>query len=225
MCSTKTMASCGAPLLECMSGTTPTPGQLHFPDGSFWIMGDQSAAEEPDAGTLYPTTMEDSNGNQVVVSYASASEDTGYPIFGNTSSRIYRIADARSNVSYQFTYDTESIPHLTHIQSEISTPENYSFGFTSATLYSPFGGGQSFATADLLTTIVVTANNTPYAFSYTNANETVNSGELVSMTSPLGGTLSWAYRTFLYTGSGLSLREVQTRQMTPLYGARSIPGR
>ena len=36
---------------------------LHFPDGSWWDMYAQSAALEADAGTLYPTTMHDTNGN------------------------------------------------------------------------------------------------------------------------------------------------------------------
>jgi hypothetical protein len=36
---------------------------LHFPDGSFWQMTVQSGAVEQDAGTLYPSVMEDTNGN------------------------------------------------------------------------------------------------------------------------------------------------------------------
>jgi hypothetical protein len=40
-------------------------GNLHFNDGSFWVMGCTSAGTEWDAGTLYPTVMEDSNGNQL----------------------------------------------------------------------------------------------------------------------------------------------------------------
>jgi hypothetical protein len=38
---------------------------LYSPDGSFWDMGCQSSAGEQDAGTLYPTQMEDTNGNQL----------------------------------------------------------------------------------------------------------------------------------------------------------------
>jgi len=40
-------------------------GRLYFPDGSFWSMGATSSGLEDDAGTLYPTVMEDSNGNQL----------------------------------------------------------------------------------------------------------------------------------------------------------------
>jgi hypothetical protein len=45
--------------------TTASPPRLHFPDGSFWEFGCQSAGTEEDSGTLYPTLMEDSNGNQL----------------------------------------------------------------------------------------------------------------------------------------------------------------
>jgi hypothetical protein len=31
---------------------------LKFPDGSFWVMGSQSTAYEPDAGSLYPTQIQ-----------------------------------------------------------------------------------------------------------------------------------------------------------------------
>jgi hypothetical protein len=38
--------------------------KLYFTDGSFWVMG--SISQEPaDQGTLYPTSIEDSNGNQL----------------------------------------------------------------------------------------------------------------------------------------------------------------
>ena len=38
---------------------------LHFADGSFWTMGSLSSGMEQDAGTIYPTVMEDANGNQL----------------------------------------------------------------------------------------------------------------------------------------------------------------
>ena len=40
-------------------------GVLHFRDGSYWVMGCTSAGTESDAGTFYPTVIEDSNGNQL----------------------------------------------------------------------------------------------------------------------------------------------------------------
>ena len=39
--------------------------RLYFNDGSFWVMGAISGGTEQDAGTMYPTVMEDSNGNQL----------------------------------------------------------------------------------------------------------------------------------------------------------------
>jgi len=40
-------------------------GRLYFRDGSFWVLGCTSAGTEQDAGTMYPTVMEDTNGNQL----------------------------------------------------------------------------------------------------------------------------------------------------------------
>jgi hypothetical protein len=40
-------------------------GKLHSPDGSFWYMGCVSSSGEQDYGTLYPTLIEDTNGNQL----------------------------------------------------------------------------------------------------------------------------------------------------------------
>lgn len=42
-----------------------TANRLYSTDGSFWYMGCQSSSGEQDAGTLYPTTIEDTNGNQL----------------------------------------------------------------------------------------------------------------------------------------------------------------
>ena len=39
--------------------------RLWFRDGSFWVTGCVAAGGEPDAGTMYPTLVEDSNGNQL----------------------------------------------------------------------------------------------------------------------------------------------------------------
>ena len=39
---------------------------LFFPDGSGWLMGSVSSSGEQDAGTMYPTYVEDSNGNWIL---------------------------------------------------------------------------------------------------------------------------------------------------------------
>jgi hypothetical protein len=46
-----------------------TANRLYSTDGSFWYMGCQSSGGEQDAGTLYPTQIEDTNGNQIVIAY------------------------------------------------------------------------------------------------------------------------------------------------------------
>ena len=44
-------------------------GRLYFPDGSFWQMDCVATGTEEDSGTMYPTVMQDTNGNQVIVRY------------------------------------------------------------------------------------------------------------------------------------------------------------
>ena len=44
-------------------------GKLYSPDGSFWVMGCVSSGGEQDYGTLYPTLIEDTNGNQIQIAY------------------------------------------------------------------------------------------------------------------------------------------------------------
>ncbi len=83
-----------------------------FRDGSFLVMGATSAANEPDAGTKYPTTLQDTNGNQILVRYNPAFGST----IPNTSARINEIEDVRAveacspfgcggYSTYRFNYD------------------------------------------------------------------------------------------------------------------------
>ena len=51
----------------------PSTYRLYFPDGSFWVMGAVSAGTEQDSGARYPTVMEDTNGNQIVIRYQRGS--------------------------------------------------------------------------------------------------------------------------------------------------------
>ena len=43
--------------------------RLYFNDGMFWQMGSESLGTEFDAGVLYPTLMQDPNGNQIKITY------------------------------------------------------------------------------------------------------------------------------------------------------------
>ncbi len=191
---------------------------LHFPDGSFWSMSVQSAADEPDAGTLYPSTMEDSNGNQITVTYMYAYGAATW----NTSSRIQYISDARrQSESYSVLWTPGAYPaQIQNIYSNVGTAENYAFQFLAAqTLSDPAGSSVQYGTANLLyqVSVVGLSGLLPTTFTYTGA-AAGTTGELAGMTTPLGGNLSWAYRTFNYTTPGLGVREVLTRYMTPISG-------
>ena len=84
--------------------------RLYFRDGTFWVMGAVSAGTEQDAGTRYPSLIQDTNGNQIAIEYKSG---VGVSWI-NSSARIYRVKDVRNITrAYEFTYNTDAIPHLT----------------------------------------------------------------------------------------------------------------
>ena len=190
--------------------------RLYFPDGSFWAMTVTAAAGEQDAGTLYPSSMQDTNGNQIQIQYGPAA-GTNAP---NTSGRITYIIDTRaigSNASYSLTYaylnGGDLFPHLTGITNGIGSSENYAFSYgNNLSLSSPFTM-TAFGAATVLQTVTVNNLNISYNLQYG-----LGTGELTQSTMPTGGSLAWGYRTYTYAGSGLSYREVQTRQMSPSAG-------
>jgi hypothetical protein len=65
---------------------------LYFADGSFWEMKCVSADDEADVGTRYPTKMQDSNGNQILVRYNRGLGG----LIANSSARIKEIEDIRA---------------------------------------------------------------------------------------------------------------------------------
>ena len=161
---------------------------LHFRNGISWLMGCTSAGGEADAGTLYPTVVEDSNGNQIIVSYMAGSG----AYWNNSSARISTIEDARA-VSYQsggdtlyesysFSYETggNGLPYLSGITSYVGTPENYTFTISQGQpLYSPTG--VSYATTNLLA--AVTTNGLGYSYNFTY-DTTLNDGDLTEAQFP-----------------------------------------
>ncbi|PWU10677.1 MAG: hypothetical protein C5B51_03885, partial [Terriglobia bacterium] len=185
--------------------------RLYFPDGSFWLMNAQSDGSEADAGTLYPTIMQDSNGNYTQIAYAKG-VNTAFP---NSSARITQIDDSRRMAAYQFTYQADAIPHLTSITNGVGTAESYQFAYyPTQTITDPFNAA-GFGTVTLLQRLTVSGLNISHSFEYTPGTpNTTTTGELSHMTTPLGGQLWWQYRTFLYSG-GIGYRELQYRQMTP----------
>ena len=114
---------------------------LHFRDGSSWYMGCVSSGEEQDAGTMYPTILEDRNGNQVIITYVTglgtdtySASPTGYG--PNSSARILSIEDTRATgtprTTYNFTWsapDVNNIQHIASITNTIGTSEAYTFSF------------------------------------------------------------------------------------------------
>jgi hypothetical protein len=121
--------------------------RLHFRDGTFWAMGCTSSSGEADADTMYPTTVEDVNGNQVLIVYKAGA---GIPVAAtNTSARIATIQDVRAAsgaVTYHFSYNSDApVPHLAGITNTILTAETFSFAYTGAALGPPFGTDPSWA--------------------------------------------------------------------------------
>ena len=87
----------------------PVAGRLYFPDGSFWVCAALSAGSEQDAGTYYPTMIEDTNGNQILITYKPGQNVS----YANSSARIATIEDVRGNGAsdYTFTYNnTGTLP-------------------------------------------------------------------------------------------------------------------
>ena len=183
---------------------------LHFRDGSFWYFGCLSASTEADSGVMYPTLMEDANGNQVLVRYQTSS---GAP-WTNSSARITEIEDVRTPSgtgpgykTYSFTYNSDTPPHLTGITNTINTGENYSFTYlTGQSLASPFNS-QSYGTTAMMRRVTVTGNSTYHEFTYNG------SGELTNILLPYKGYLSYDYTTATYSSSR-SYREVIRRYLS-----------
>ena len=145
--------------------------RLYFKDGSFWVMGCTSGGLESDAGTLYPTVMQDANGNQVIISYQTG---LNAPLYGNSSARITTIEDVRAvgtpALTYTFNYGlvngNDTITHLHSITNSINTPEAYTFTYTTTNLNSPFSPSVSYGQTYSLTAMQSTPTGTLYGFQY-----------------------------------------------------------
>ncbi len=188
---------------------------LHFRNGTFWVMGCASAAGEPDTGTLYPTVVEDTNGNQIIITYGVGAAAK----WVNSSARITMIEDARAGAncagqtlcSYSLSYNPGTStypPYLSTITNYVGTTESYTITvYTGQPLYSP--GGVSFGTWGKLKSIEQTNLGYSWTFWYDN---TLNDGDLTEVLFPQGGYLSWAYSNFTYLG-GQTLRQVASRML------------
>lgn len=202
-------------------------GKLHFNDGSFWVIACTSAGTEWDAGTMYPTLMEDSNGNQVIINYKNGDGVT----WANSSSRVATIEDVRGNGSadYTFSYNNDAIPHLTGITNTIGTAEKYSFAYTEGyALTDPFAG-TNFGTVSMLESSTVTGIPLTTYFTYDTATATTScngvgtgtsgAGQLTQVTTPYCGHLRWTYTTANTLSGSRTYNEVQNRYLSMSSGA------
>jgi hypothetical protein len=176
-----------------LSFDAPYTQRLYFPDGSFWKFASTAAATEPDAGTMYPTLMQDTNGNQVLIRYEPGA-GLSTP---NTSARITDIEDVRAVLdngvrrTYKFTYASGRLASITNL---IGTAEGYTFTHSGAvSLYSPWSA--NFGSTQTLSTVAVTGLNLNHSFLYDSA------ASLTKVTLPYGGYLRWQYANYTYLGS------------------------
>jgi hypothetical protein len=191
--------------------------RLYFNNGSYWQMGCISGGEEKDAGTYYPTLIQDSNGNQVRLTYNTG---LGSPV-GDSSSRFASIEDVRATQqgsvlkSFSFTY-TDFIsagvnygPHLNTVTDHLGSGQSYTFAYEAVpSLASPFGGVTSYGTATYLQSVTQTGTNLAHSFQYGAG------GELTKVTYPYGGYFRYEYEPFTYLGSR-TVREVRRRFVKP----------
>jgi RHS repeat-associated protein len=186
--------------------TTYSPARLYFPDGSFWVFACTSAGTEQDAGYMYPTLVEDSNGNQIDISYFNGLNTT----WPNSSARIRNITDVRPPTgsvpaTYNFFYNSDSVPHLTEIVNGIGTGEAYQLSYATQSLYSPFSG-TGYSPVATLQSITTTGLGTQTSFTYDS------SADLTETVLPYGGHLRWSYTTASYLGAR-ELYEVADRYL------------
>lgn len=184
--------------------------RLYFNDGSFWVLGCISAGTEQDAGTMYPTLLEDSNGNQITISYLPGAGVTWI----NSSARIQTIQDVRlgsnpaGSPTFRFSYNADAVPHLTNIDNYIYSNDSFTLSYgTSSTLNSPLGAGGSFGSTVFLSSINNRWTNLTTSFTY----DPSGSGELTQVTLPLGGHIRWTYGNGAYPQT--TVREVVNRYL------------
>jgi RHS repeat-associated protein len=198
---------------------------LHFRNGTFWVMGCTSAGGEQDAGSLYPTIVEDSNGNQIIITYMAGAGVS----WSNSSSRITMIEDARAVLdtcqtgggewvpcSYTISYTpaTQTTPaYLSGITSHVNTAENYTITVQPGQgLWAPPPAAYAFAsfgTTGLLQT--VQSASLGYAWSF-NYDTFTSDGDLTGVVFPQGGSLNWTHQGFQYAGQR-TIRQVYDRTL------------
>ncbi|MBL8241703.1 MAG: hypothetical protein JNM66_30030, partial [Bryobacterales bacterium] len=186
-------------------------GRLYSPGGSYWEFGCRASGTEQDTGTLYPTRIVDTNGNETKIRYQLGLHHSAPE---SCSGRLKAVEDVRAvSVSgeyktYSFSYNNDAIPHLTGIQSHVpGDASNFTFSYTAATsLVEPFTNTATGQTAvDLQTMTVPGGAGLQFSMTYNGGPH-----ELQRVTMPHGGTLDWVYGSKTLLGSR-TMREVVSR--------------
>ena len=184
--------------------------RLWFNSGIFWQMDCISGSTEVDAGSRYPTRIQNANGNYADITYKPAIGSSS----ANTSARIENINDLRGQMAY-ITYNSDAIPHATNINS-VYAGQAHTFTYTAGTLVDPFTGG-SYGTQKQLTALSVAS--TPAGSAYTFAYNP--SGELTNVVFPKGGELRYNYTTTTLANS-ITMRELADRRLVKQAGATEV---
>jgi RHS repeat-associated protein len=184
--------------------------RLWFNSGIFWQMDCISGSTEVDAGTRYPTRIQNANGNYVDITYKAAIGGST----ANTSARINNVTDLRGQMLY-LSYNADAIPHVTNINSTYGGLQR-SFTYSSGTLTEPFSSG-SYGTQKQLATMVIpsTPSGSNYAFTYNG------SGEMTVAKLPKGGEFRYNYTTTALANS-VSIRELSDRRLVKQSGASEV---
>ncbi|WP_263385931.1 RHS repeat domain-containing protein [Granulicella arctica] len=186
----------------------PAQSTLWLANGSSMTFGSVAGPHEDDAGTMYPTLIQDTNGNQIVVSYLAGIGQTG----SNSSGRISQIQDARAGFagdgqfSYIFMYSSGQLPRLHSIVNTVGSLENYSFSYVQQQVSSPFAEANSVSIQVTMLASVTDGTGLKHIFEY-NLH-----GELTQGQKPQGGVLGWDYRTYSFH-NGRAIREVSSRSL------------
>lgn len=155
---------------------------------------------------MYPTLLQDFNGNQIAIKYKT-SAGAGW---ANSSARIDEIDDIRNlyngSWTYKFTYNTDTIPHLTSIATNIGDSGSYTFTYLSnQSLSSPYNSA-SYGSTNKFLQRVTGWNYLYHQFTYNG------SGEITQIQLPYLGKLGYDYTTTTYS-TGTKHREVQYRKL------------
>jgi RHS repeat-associated protein len=181
--------------------------RLWFRNGTFWDFDYVSLDPEPDAGTRYPTKIQDTNGNYVTISYL-------------TGARINDIHDSRhydsvyDTTDYHFVYVNNRLDSIHEITTLRSWPygqtdtKRFSFVYQEAQLSSPFPVGPTVNVKLIQQVKRWGQGSTP---TITHSIEYNSSGEPTKLTLPYGAYFRYTWQTGSFSGGAVQRREVASR--------------